>query len=356
MGVALMNSQIIFPRMEDAMRRAIEIAELGLGRTSPNPIVGAIVLDKEGKVLGEGFHQRENDGKHAEVVAIENAGLHTSGATLVLTLEPCNHQGKTPPCTEAIIKAGIKRVVYAVSDPNPLAQGGSKRLRDAGIAVEPGFMEREAKFSNRAWLTKVLKSRPFITLKVGATLDGKVAAPDGSSKWITSEDSRADVAELRSECDAIITGTGTVLSDNPSLTVRNVSRAGQFQPVRVVLGEREIQTDRNILDSIAPTKLLRTRDLSKLIEIGMESGWNRILVEAGPTLTSAFINSRLFDELFIYQAPTLLGGDFDFTKDLAIKTLTDRIDLELIDTRIIAGAPRNLRIHCLSQSNAIGGN
>lgn len=345
-----MKSQLSLPRIEDAMRRAIEISELGLGLTSPNPIVGALLLDIEGNVIGEGFHLGANGGKHAEVIAIENAGARASGATLVLTLEPCNHHGKTPPCSEAIIKAGIERVIFAVSDPNHVAQGGAKRLREAGITVESGLLEKEVRFSNRAWLTKVEKSRPYITVKVAATLDGKIAARDGSAKWITSEESRADVAKLRSQCDAIVTGTGTVIADNPSLTVRNVARSGQFRPVRVVLGERKIDSSSNILDTKAPTKLLQTRDLGELIKVGVESGWNRIMVEAGPTLTSAIIGSELFDELFIYQAPTLLGGTFDFTKDLSIDALVDRIDLELIDTQIIEGAERNLRIHCLAKN------
>ena len=346
-----MKSQKSHLSIEDAMRRAIEISELGLGQTSPNPIVGAIVLDDDGNVLGEGFHFRENGGKHAEVIALENAGSRTSGATLVLTLEPCNHHGKTPPCSEAIVKAGIKRVIFAVSDPNAIAQGGARYLRDAGIEVESGLLEKEARFSNRAWLTKVQNSRPFITLKVATTLDGKVGAQDGTSKWITTDEARAAVAELRSECDAIVTGTGTVIADNPSLTVRNVSRPGQFQPVRVVLGERKIDSDSNVLDSKAPTELIQTRDLRKLIEVGTAAGWNRILVEAGPTLTSAFISLGLFDELFIYQAPTLLGGTYDFTRNLPITTLKDRIDLELIDARIIEGAQRNLLIHCLSKTD-----
>lgn len=349
----MLDSHLIFSNYPDAMCHAIEIAQLGLGLTSPNPIVGAVLLDKDGRVLGEGFHQRSSGGKHAEVIAIEIAGARAAGATLILTLEPCNHHGKTPPCTEAIIDAGIERVIFAVSDPNKVAQGGSQRLREAGIYVESGLLENEARFANRAWLTKIDNKRPFITLKVATTLDGKVAASDGTSKWITSEAARADVAELRSQSDAIVTGTGTVLTDNPSLTVRDVSRTADFQPVRVVLGEREIDPSSNVLDSKAPTKILKTRDLSKLIEVGVAAGWNRILVEAGPTLTSAFIEASLFDELLIYQAPTILGGTFDFTKDLGISTLADRIDLELIDARIIDGAPRNLVIHCLPKSNSV---
>ncbi|MEY3098911.1 MAG: hypothetical protein RIS32_702, partial [Actinomycetota bacterium] len=208
-GVAIMINA------ESAMRRANEISKLGLGKSSPNPIVGAVIVGNDG-------HQ--DGGKHAEVVALSKAGQRARGATLFVTLEPCNHMGKTPPCTEAIIAAGIKKVVFAVSDPNPIAHGGAQSLTDAGIIVEPGLLKDEVAFTNRAWLKKIKSSHPYITLKIAASLDGKVAALDGSSKWITSEISRTDAAILRSQCDAIVTGTGTVLADNPSLTVRNIKR------------------------------------------------------------------------------------------------------------------------------------
>ncbi|MFZ9781048.1 MAG: bifunctional diaminohydroxyphosphoribosylaminopyrimidine deaminase/5-amino-6-(5-phosphoribosylamino)uracil reductase RibD, partial [Candidatus Nanopelagicaceae bacterium] len=209
---------------ESAMRRANEISKLGLGKSSPNPIVGAVIVGNDGQIAGEGFHHSQDGGKHAEVVALSKAGQRARGATLFVTLEPCNHMGKTPPCTEAIVAAGIKKVVFAVSDPNPIAHGGAQSLTDAGIIVEPGLLKDEVAFTNRAWLKKIKSSHPYITIKIAASLDGKVAALDGSSKWITSEISRSDVAILRSQCDAIVTGTGTVLADNPSLTVRNIKR------------------------------------------------------------------------------------------------------------------------------------
>ncbi|NDA82969.1 MAG: bifunctional diaminohydroxyphosphoribosylaminopyrimidine deaminase/5-amino-6-(5-phosphoribosylamino)uracil reductase RibD [Actinobacteria bacterium] len=159
-----------------AMKRALQLSEIGLGLTSPNPIVGAVVISSSGQIVGEGFHQRALDLRHAEVIALSAAGDKAKGATLVLTLEPCNHIGKTPPCTDAIISAGIKRVVYAVSDPNPIAQGGSAKLFAAGIDVSTGLLEQEVRFSNRAWFTKIEKSRPYITLKIATSLDGKVSA------------------------------------------------------------------------------------------------------------------------------------------------------------------------------------
>ena len=337
--------------LSTAIRRANEISNFGLGVTAPNPIVGAVLLDSRGELIAEGFHHRGNGGKHAEVIAIEAAGNRTAGATLVLTLEPCNHHGKTPPCSEAIIAAGIKNVVFALSDPNQIAAGGAIRLKEAGIKVETGLLEDEVRFANRAWLTKVEKDRPYITLKVAATLDGKVAAADGSSKWITSEPARISVHELRSECDAIVTGTGTVIADNPALTVRNVVRSRfEFKPTRVVMGKRSIPAGSKILDPSASTVHLESHDISQLLELAKERGWNRILVEAGPKLTGAFLSSGLFDELFLYQAPTLLGGNFDFVGDFEVRNLSERVDLILHASEIIGEAEKNLRHHLLAVS------
>ena len=335
--------------LTSAMRRANELSQLGLGMSAPNPIVGAVIIDRDGQLVGEGFHHRENGGKHAEVAALENAGERAKGSTLVLTLEPCNHQGKTPACTEAIIKQGIAKVVFAVSDSNPIAMGGAQRLIAAGIEVESGLLHEEVAFTNRAWLTKIEKSRPYITLKVAATLDGKVAAADGSSKWITGESARADVHRLRSECDAILTGTGTVLADDPSMTVRGADRQNfKFSPVRVVMGKSSIPAGSKILDSAATTIHLESNNLSQLLELAVEKGWNRILVEAGPRLTSAFIRTGLFDEIFLYQAPTLLGGNFDFTNGIDVRNISERIDLRINSVEVIGDDQKDLRLHLLA--------
>jgi diaminohydroxyphosphoribosylaminopyrimidine deaminase/5-amino-6-(5-phosphoribosylamino)uracil reductase len=332
-----------------AMKRALQLSELGLGLTSPNPIVGAVIIDAAGKKVGEGFHQRVNDLRHAEVVALDDAGAKAKGATLVLTLEPCSHEGKTPPCTEAIIAAGIKRVVFAVSDPNPIAKGGAEKLRAAGIEVINGLLEKEVRFSNRAWLKKISKNRPYITLKLATSLDGKIAAANGSSKWITNEISRGDVARLRSECDAIVTGIGTVIADDPALTVRGVERAGaKFAPTRIIMGKRPVPSGAKILDESAPTIHLETNELSDLMELARAQGWNRILIEAGPKLVGAFLNARLFDELFLYQAPTLLGGGNDFTGELEIRDIAERIDLELRDFLALGDEKRDMRLHLLA--------
>ncbi len=331
-----------------AMRRADEISKLGLGVTSPNPIVGAVILSDSGEIISEGFHHREDGGKHAEVIALQGAGTKANGATLILTLEPCNHHGKTPPCTEAIIEAGIAKVIYAVSDPNPKAAGGAARLREAGVEVESGLLEEEVSFTNRAWLKKIKSARPYITLKVATTLDGKVAASDGSSKWITNEGARKSVHGLRSECDAIVTGTGTVIADDPAMTVRGVERDKiEFKPARVVMGKRAVPAGSKILDESATTIHLESHSLSQLLELAEGKGWNRILIEAGPKLTSAFLKAELFDELFLYQAPTLLGGGFDFVGDFEARNLSERVDLKLHSTKIIGEDEKNLLLHLL---------
>jgi diaminohydroxyphosphoribosylaminopyrimidine deaminase/5-amino-6-(5-phosphoribosylamino)uracil reductase len=330
-----------------AMNRANELSVRGLGLVSPNPIVGAVILDNSGNLIGEGFHQRAGD-LHAEIAAIQSATGDLTGATLVVTLEPCNHQGKTPPCTEAIIKSGIKRVVYSISDPNPIAQGGEARLKAAGILVESGVLAELIEKTNRAWIKKVKTGRPYLTMKIASTLDGKIAAADGSSKWITSDNSRIDVAKLRSECDAIVTGTGTVLADNPNLTVRGFSRFEgwqDFKPTRVVIGERELPATAQVKSADAETVHLQTRDLNKLLELASARGWNRVLIEAGPTLNSAFLKERLVDEIFWYQAPAILGNGRSAIGDLGITTLAEQLSMEMLESVEIAGETRNLRIH-----------
>lgn len=333
--------------IEVAMRRANELAQLGLGLVSPNPIVGALILDKSGAVIGEGFHSRAG-GKHAEVAAMESANCDLTGATLIVTLEPCNHQGKTPPCTEAIIRSGIKRVIYSIQDPNPIAQGGASRLETAGIKVESGVLSDEVTAANRAWLKKLATGRPFITMKIASTIDGKIAAVDGSSKWITSENSRRDVARLRSECDAIVTGTGTIIADDPQLTVRGISRPGvneRFSPVRVVIGRREIPSEAKITNNEAETIHLKTENLDELIELATSRGWNRILVEAGPRLSTAFLKMDLVDEIYWYQAPSLLGHGQSAIGDLGINTLAERKDLRLVESIAIPSGAGDMRIH-----------
>jgi diaminohydroxyphosphoribosylaminopyrimidine deaminase/5-amino-6-(5-phosphoribosylamino)uracil reductase len=320
-----------------AMQRAIALSEKGLGKTAPNPIVGAVIIDATGAIIAEGFHDRMRSSEHAEIVAIKAAGNRTQGATIVVTLEPCNHIGKTDPCAEAIIEAGISTVVFAVNDPNAIASGGADKLRATGIKVIEGICRAEAEYSNRAWLTKIKKNRPFFTWKVAATLDGKVAATDGSSKWISNETSRADVQTLRRQSDAILVGTKTVVADNPHLIPRGDFVGYTHNPMRIVCGEQELPSDANIFDGAAATQVMKTRDLDLLIEKLNESGINQVFVEAGPTLASAMLDHCLMDELVMYQAPSLLGSGKSFVGFGQESTIADQLRLDHISTQVLDG-------------------
>ena len=320
-----------------AMQRAIALAEKGLGKTAPNPIVGAVVIDATGAIVAEGFHDRNKSNDHAEIVAIKVAGAKAKGSTIVVTLEPCNHTGNTGPCVQAIIDAGITTVVYAVADPNEKAAGGAAVLRAAGVTVIEGVLKDEAAFSNRAWLMKIRKNRPFFTWKVAATLDGKVAAADGTSKWITNEVSRADVQVLRRQADAILVGTNTVIVDNPHLIPRGEFAGYAGNPIRVVCGEQELPKDSAVFDSAAQTVVVKSKDLDVLVEKLNELGVNHVFVESGPTLASAMVDHCLMDELVIYQAPTFLGtGKHFFAFDYPT-TITDQMRMDHISTQVLDG-------------------
>ena len=320
-----------------AMQRAIALAEKGLGKTAPNPIVGAVILDSAGNVVGEGFHNRVNSPDHAEVGAIKAAGTKAKGATIVVSLEPCNHSGSTGACVQAIIDAGITTVVFAVADPNEKAAGGAGALRAGGVTVIEGVLKDEAAYSNRAWLMKIKKNRPFFTWKVAATLDGKVAAADGTSKWITNEVSRADVQVLRRQADAILVGTNTVIVDNPHLIPRGEFAGYAGNPIRVICGEQELPKDSAVFDSAAQTVVVKSKDLDVLVEKLNELGVNHVFVEAGPTLASAMVDHCLMDELVIYQAPTFLGtGKHFFVFDYPT-TITDQMRMDHISTQVLDG-------------------
>ena len=316
-----------------AMARAITLSEKGLGKCAPNPIVGAVIIDKDGNVIGEGFHDRMNSKDHAEVVAINNAARRTKGATMVVTLEPCNHVGKTPACTQVIIDAGITTVVYAVSDPNSQASGGEAKLQSAGINVVSQVLSKEASYSNRAWLTKIAKKRPYFIWKVATTLDAKIAASDGSSKWISNEVSRTDVQRLRRESDAILVGTNTVVVDNPHLIPRGDFKGYTHNPIRVICGEQDLPKDSKVFDDAAQTVVVNSKDLNQLVAKLNELELNQVLVEAGPTLGSALMASGNIDELIIYQAPKLLGAGKEFVSRLGISTLDDHLELELLTVK-----------------------
>ena len=232
-----------------AMLHAGELAQRSSGRTSPNPLVGAVLLDATGDVIGEGWHERAGE-PHAEVVALRAGGARARGGTMVVTLEPCAHTGRTGPCVDALLAAGISRVVIGVVDPDPIAAGGARVLRNAGVDVSVGVAEREMRWGNRAWLAAVSRGRPYLTWKFAATLDGRSAAADGSSRWITGPTARADVHLLRSRHDAVMVGVGTVLADDPELTVRLDSYSGP-QPLRVVLDSVGASTERRSEDTYA---------------------------------------------------------------------------------------------------------
>jgi diaminohydroxyphosphoribosylaminopyrimidine deaminase/5-amino-6-(5-phosphoribosylamino)uracil reductase len=310
------------------LKRANELARLGLGLTGANPIVGAVVVDNAGKIIGEGFHK---SGPHAEIVALEQAGQLAKGARLYVTLEPCNHQGKTGPCTEAIIKAGIAKVVYAVNDPNLLASGGAKALAAAGIEVIFNSEVAEIAQSNRAWLHKIKNKRPYFIWKIATTLDGRTAAIDGSSKWITGAESRAEVSKLRSASDAILIGTATALADNPHLIPRGLEETRKTNPVRIVMGLREIPNDFNLHNDAAETLFLRSHDFSELLTLCNEREFNQVLVESGSELGTALLLAGLIDELVIFQAASLLGTGLSFIGDLGARNIKEKMDFVIRD-------------------------
>ncbi len=310
------------------LKRANELACLGLGSTGSNPIVGAVVVDSAGKIVGEGFHK---SGPHAEVVALEEADQLARGATLYVTLEPCSHQGKTGPCSEAIIKAGIAKVVYAVRDPNSLASGGAKELVAAGIEVEFNSEVSEIAQSNRAWLHKIKTNRPYFIWKIATTLDGRIAAIDGSSKWITGPESRAEVSQLRSESNAILIGTATALADNPNLIPRDLEITRKTNPVRIVMGLREVPSDFNLNNDAAETIFLRSHDFSDLLKLCAERDFNQVFVESGSELGTALLKAGLIDELIIFQAASLLGSGLSFIGDLGATNIKEKMDFLIRD-------------------------
>lgn len=339
-------------QLQRAMLRANKLSVRGLGLTAPNPIVGAVILDANGVEIASGFHAGK---EHAEIVAISAAKrlgfTDFSQCTIVVTLEPCNHHGKTPPCTAAIIMEKFAAVVFAVEDPNPIASGGANALSAAGIDVVSGLESDFVAFTNRAWLHKVAHNRPWIVSKIAATLDGKVSALDGTSKWITSEASRQDVARLRNQSDAIVTTTTTVLADNPELTPRfndGVNPTGrQSNPARIIMGESSIPGDFQVYNDKAETHYLGTRSLDDLITFTSEAGWNQVMIEAGSTFNSALIRANLIDEIVLYQAPTLLGSGKSFVENLGISTLEDRLDLSFGE---VAHVGNDLRVQLFSGS------
>ncbi|MCP5446369.1 MAG: bifunctional diaminohydroxyphosphoribosylaminopyrimidine deaminase/5-amino-6-(5-phosphoribosylamino)uracil reductase RibD [Chromatiaceae bacterium] len=351
------------------MARALRLARKGLYTTHPNPRVGCVLV-REGKLVGEGYHRRAGE-PHAEPNALRAAGTEARGATVYVTLEPCAHQGRTPACTEALIEAGVHRVVAAMEDPNPLVAGaGFERLRQAGIEVEQGVLQVQAEALNPGFIKRMRLGRPYVRCKLALSLDGRTALANGESQWITGSAARLDVQRLRARSDAIVTGIGTVLADDPSMNVRldggafseTVREAGLRQPQRVVLDPRlrmpasakmiglagdtlvvgltDGPNRRSLEAAGAKVMLLPGEDgridLSALLDQLGRSQINEVLVESGPTLAGAFLAAGLVDELVIYAAPHIMGdGARGLFRMPSLARMQDRIGLEIVDLRML---------------------
>ncbi|MFM7029606.1 MAG: bifunctional diaminohydroxyphosphoribosylaminopyrimidine deaminase/5-amino-6-(5-phosphoribosylamino)uracil reductase RibD [Micrococcales bacterium] len=321
-------------RFDAAMKRALELALRGPAH-GVNPQVGAVILDADLNIISEGWHEGSGT-PHAEVAALAHLASMPAGATAVVTLEPCNHTGKTGPCAQALIAAGVARVVFASADPGENSGGGAQTLRNAGIEVVEGVMREQADNQNRVWLTAARQQRPFVTLKWASSLDGRAAAADGTSQWISGEASRNDSHRRRSEVDAILVGTGTVLADNPTLTARKPDGSlYSHQPLRVVVGESAIPADFNIFNTQAQTLQLETHDLNQVLLQLWQRGVKHVWVEGGPTLASRFVAAGLVNEYLVYLAPMLIGGPGNALQDLGVATMSQARELQIVETHAL---------------------
>ena len=351
----------------ECMAVALQLAEKGLETTHPNPRVGCVIT-LDGRVVGKGWHKKAGE-PHAEIYALREAGENAAGATAYVTLEPCSHTGRTPPCVDALIAAKVARVVFAIGDPNPAVNGnGYKRLRQAGIEVDGGLMAAQAEALNAGFLKRMREGRPWLRIKLAQSIDGHIALANGDSQWISGPESRADVQKWRARSDGILTGVGTVLADDPSLTVRNAGP--ETQPARIII-DSHWRTPPNarllglpgkvliagLRERPVPEALQRTGadilampacegrvDLAAVMtELG-KRGFNEIQVEAGATLCGTLLQRALADELLIYQAPSILGGSamspFAFP---GLDKMDDRVHLEWIDSRRV-GQDLRLRL------------
>lgn len=344
------------------MAQALRLAELGLYTTQPNPRVGCVIAHGE-RVVGQGWHVRAGE-PHAEVFALREAGENAKGATAYVTLEPCAHHGRTPPCADALVAAGVSRVVIAVEDSFPQVSGrGIEKLRAAAITVETGLMRETARELNIGFFSRIERKRPWVRVKLAMSLDGRTALANGDSKWITGEAARADVQRWRARSSVILTGSGTVLADNPRLTVRFDEGEGAdpstpFQPPMRVILDRQLRTppDSHVLDGSVPTLMLHAQsakkaddrfqhvdcvavpeqgnrlDLSAVLYLLAERGCNEVHLEAGPTLCGALFDADLVDELLLYVAPVLLGDSArPLMHQLPLKSMEERTVLTRLD-------------------------
>ena len=365
-----MDQEVFTEQDQQYMRRALELAALGLTTTHPNPRVGCVLV-LGGAVVGEGWHRAAGE-PHAEALALAAAGESARGATAYVTLEPCAHHGRTPPCADALIAAGVSEVIYASADPDPRVDGaGAARLRAAGIRVRGGLLAAAADELNAGFISRLRRGRPFVRLKIAASLDGRTALANGASQWISSEAARADVHRWRARSDAILTGIGTVLADDPQLTVR-LGDAAQRQPLRVVLDSRlRLPRSAKVLNATGKALIFSRRDavgaeLAVAAQAAMQADgigleWlesdgrgldlaaalrhlagalqiNELLVEAGATLSGALLRHRLVDELLIYQAPMLLGQEARALAQLpALSQLADAPRFQFTELAVVGG-------------------
>lgn len=343
------------------MARALELARKGIYTTDPNPNVGCVIVASDGVVVGEGWH-RKTGAAHAEIHALQQAAGRVHGATVYVTLEPCSHHGRTPPCADALVASGVAKVICAMQDPNPQVAGaGLEKLRTAGIATACGLLEAEARELNRGFIRRMQTGRPWVSTKLAVSMDGRTALRSGASKWITGAAARADVQRLRAGSSAILTGIGTVLADDPRLDVRDAGIELLAQPLRVVAdselrlplgaamlggsgavrvfhstgssGREQELAHRNVICNRLPAKSGRV-SLAALLDVLGSDGCNRLLVEAGPTLNGALLEAGLVDEIIVYQAASIMGTDArGMFACKTIERMEDVIALRLVDVR-----------------------
>jgi diaminohydroxyphosphoribosylaminopyrimidine deaminase/5-amino-6-(5-phosphoribosylamino)uracil reductase len=356
------------------MARALQLAAQGMYSTAPNPSVGCVLVGADGQVVGEGWHVRAGE-PHAEVLALRAANGRERGGTAYVTLEPCSHHGRTPPCVDAVLRAGLRRVVVAMQDPNPRVAGtGIRRLLEAGVDVTVGPLAQEAAELNRGFVSRMTRARPWVTVKLGASLDGRTALADGSSKWITSPAARADVQRLRARASAVLTGIGTVLADDPALTVRDPTLPLHGRrPLRVIFDARgQVPATAKVLNDGFDTLLLASEsgvvglqqrgietrpgllleasavdasgrfDPAVVLRRLAELECNEVLVEGGPRLAGSFVTAGLADEIVVYLAPSVLGHTArpSFELPQPLRSLAERTDYHYRDVRVVGSDVR----------------
>ncbi|GAB3069769.1 bifunctional diaminohydroxyphosphoribosylaminopyrimidine deaminase/5-amino-6-(5-phosphoribosylamino)uracil reductase RibD [Intrasporangium mesophilum] len=342
------STESMGPAAASWMRRALHLAASGPW-PDPNPRVGCVLVGPAGEVVGEGYH-RGAGSPHAEVDAVAAAGTRSRGSTAYVTLEPCSHAGRTGPCADLLVAAGVARVVYAQTDPNPEAAGGAEVLRRAGVDTVGGVLADEAAALNDRWSRTVALGRPLVTWKFAATLDGRSAASDGSSQWITGEAARADVHVQRATRDAVLVGTGTVIADDPRLTVRMPDgREAARQPLRVVMGERSVSRDARLHAGPGEVLHLATREPGAALRALWDRGVRDVWLEGGPTLAAAFLTAGLVDEVYAYLAPALLGDGRAAVGDLGIGTVSDMVRLVPIEVTCVGD---DIRVHAITRARA----